>query len=64
MVIEVKNLNFSFGYGALVQPVLKGINIAIQKGEIVLMTAAPPVLEKQPCLRLLVACVRLRAGVY
>ncbi|GJL74219.1 ATP-binding cassette domain-containing protein [Nitrosomonas sp.] len=38
MVIEVHNLNFSFGSGALTQPVLKGINITIQRGEIVLMT--------------------------
>ncbi|HNP25204.1 MAG TPA: ATP-binding cassette domain-containing protein [Nitrosomonas sp.] len=38
MVIEVHNLNFSFGSGALTQPVLKGVNITIQKGEIVLMT--------------------------
>ncbi|SFK69118.1 putative ABC transport system ATP-binding protein [Nitrosomonas aestuarii] len=38
MVIEVHNLNYSFGSGALTQPVLKGVNITIQKGEIVLMT--------------------------
>lgn len=38
MVIEVSNLNFSFGRGALTQPVLKNVNIAIQKGEIVLIT--------------------------
>ena len=38
MVIEVDNLNFSFGSGALTQPVLKGVNITIQKGEIVLIT--------------------------
>ncbi len=38
MVIEVHNLNFSFGSGALTQPVLKGVNITIQRGEIVLMT--------------------------
>ncbi|MCB1984561.1 MAG: ATP-binding cassette domain-containing protein [Burkholderiales bacterium] len=38
MVIEVNNLNFSFGSGTLTQPVLKGVNITIQKGEIVLIT--------------------------
>lgn len=38
MVIEVNNLNFSFGSGALTQSVLKGVNITIQKGEIVLIT--------------------------
>ena len=38
MVIDVNNLNFSFGSGALTQPVLKGVNITIQQGEIVLIT--------------------------
>ncbi|SET39172.1 putative ABC transport system ATP-binding protein [Nitrosomonas marina] len=38
MVIDVHNLNFSFGSGSLTQPVLKGIDLAIRKGEIVLMT--------------------------
>ena len=37
-IIDVQNLNFSFGSGALVQPVLKGITISIQQGEIVLIT--------------------------
>ena len=37
-VIDVQNLSFSFGSGALVQPVLKGITISIQQGEIVLIT--------------------------
>ncbi|SDY90197.1 ATP-binding cassette domain-containing protein [Nitrosomonas sp. Nm33] len=38
LVIDVKNLNFSFGSGALTQPVLKNVTISIHKGEIVLMT--------------------------
>ncbi|MCB1949069.1 ATP-binding cassette domain-containing protein [Nitrosomonas sp.] len=38
MVINVQNLNFSFGSGSLTQPVLKSIDLGIQKGEIVLMT--------------------------
>ncbi|SFI50010.1 ATP-binding cassette domain-containing protein [Nitrosomonas sp. Nm34] len=37
-VIDVHDLNFSFGSGALTQPVLKNVTISIQKGEIVLMT--------------------------
>ncbi len=37
-VIDVQNLSFSFGSGALVQPVLKEITISIQQGEIVLIT--------------------------
>lgn len=37
-VIDVQNLSFSFGSGALVQPVLKGITISILQGEIVLIT--------------------------
>lgn len=37
-VIDVQNLSYSFGSGALVQPVLKGITISIQQGEIVLIT--------------------------
>ena len=37
-VIDVQNLSYSFGSGALVQPVLKEITISIQQGEIVLIT--------------------------
>jgi putative ABC transport system ATP-binding protein len=37
-VINVHDLNFSFGSGALTQPVLKNVTISIYKGEIVLMT--------------------------
>mgnify|MGYP006049659475 CR=1 FL=1 len=37
-VIDVNHLSFSFGSGALTQPVLKDMTIAIQKGEIVLIT--------------------------
>ncbi|SDY36024.1 ATP-binding cassette domain-containing protein [Nitrosomonas sp. Nm58] len=37
-VIDVHDLNFSFGSGALTQPVLKNVTISIYKGEIVLMT--------------------------
>lgn len=37
-VIDIHNLNFSFGSGALIQPVLKNVTITIYKGEIVLMT--------------------------
>lgn len=37
-VIDIHDLNFSFGSGALTQPVLKNVTIAIHKGEIVLMT--------------------------
>ncbi len=37
-LIDVRNLNFSFGSGELTQPVLKNVSIAIDKGEIVLMT--------------------------
>lgn len=37
-VIDVYDLNFSFGSGALTQPVLKNVTISIRKGEIVLMT--------------------------
>ena len=37
-VIDVNHLSFSFGSGALTQSVLKDITIAIQKGEIVLIT--------------------------
>lgn len=37
-VIDVNHLSFSFGSGALTQPVLKDTTIAIQKGEIVLIT--------------------------
>ena len=37
-VIDVNHLSFSFGSGALTQLVLKDITIAIQKGEIVLIT--------------------------
>lgn len=37
-VIDVEHLNFSFGSGALTQPVLKDITLSIRKGEIVLIT--------------------------
>lgn len=37
-IIDVNHLSFSFGSGALTQPVLKDTTIAIQKGEIVLIT--------------------------
>lgn len=37
-VINVRNLNFSFSQNAQALPVLKNMNIAIQKGEIVIMT--------------------------
>ncbi|SEQ37096.1 ATP-binding cassette domain-containing protein [Nitrosomonas ureae] len=37
-VIEVDHLNFSFGSGALTQPVLKNVTISIEEGEIVLIT--------------------------
>lgn len=37
-VIDVAHLDFSFGSGALTQPVLKDITLSIQKGEIVLIT--------------------------
>ncbi|MCB1934689.1 MAG: ATP-binding cassette domain-containing protein [Nitrosomonas sp.] len=37
-VINVRNLNFSFDQDEQVLPVLKNMNIAIQKGEIVIMT--------------------------
>jgi len=38
VVVDVHNLNFSFGSGALTQPVLKDVTISIHKGEIVLIT--------------------------
>lgn len=38
VVIDIHDLNFSFGSGALTQPVLKNITISIHKGEIVLVT--------------------------
>lgn len=38
IAIDVDHLNFSFGSGALTQPVLKNISIAIHQGEIVLIT--------------------------
>jgi len=37
-LIDVRNLNFSFGSGELTQPVLKNVTISIEKGEIVIMT--------------------------
>ncbi|MBY0473881.1 MAG: ATP-binding cassette domain-containing protein [Nitrosomonas sp.] len=37
-VIEVDHLNFSFGSGALTQPVLKDVTISLEEGEIVLIT--------------------------
>lgn len=38
VLIDVRNLDFSFGCGELTQPVLKNVSIAINKGEVVLMT--------------------------
>ena len=38
LVIDIHNLSFSFGSGALTQPVLKDVTISIDKGEIVLIT--------------------------
>ena len=38
VLIDVRNLDFSFGSGELTQPVLKNVSIAINKGEVVLMT--------------------------
>lgn len=38
VLIDVRKLDFSFGSGELVQPVLKNVSISIQKGEIVLMS--------------------------
>lgn len=37
-LIDVRNLDFSFGSGELTQPVLKNVTISINKGEVVLMT--------------------------
>ncbi len=37
-LIDVHNLDFSFGSGELTQPVLKNVTISINKGEVVLMT--------------------------
>ena len=37
-LIDVRDLNFSFGSGELTQPVLKNVTISINKGEVVLMT--------------------------
>lgn len=37
-IIEIQNLNFSFGSGELKKQVLKGVNLQIKKGEIVIMT--------------------------
>ena len=37
-LIDVRNLDFSFGSGELTQPVLKNVTISIKKGEVVLMT--------------------------
>lgn len=37
-LIDVRNLDFSFGSGELIQPVLKNVTISIDKGEVVLMT--------------------------
>jgi putative ABC transport system ATP-binding protein len=37
-VIEVKNLSYSYGEGDLRRPVLKGVDLAINSGEIVIMT--------------------------
>ena len=38
VLIDVRNLDFSFGRGELEQPVLKNVSIFIHKSEIVLMT--------------------------
>lgn len=38
VLIDVRNLDFSFGSGELEQPVLKNVSISIHKSEIVLMT--------------------------
>jgi putative ABC transport system ATP-binding protein len=38
LAVDVNNLNFSFGEGALKRSVLKGIVLTIQAGEIVIMT--------------------------
>jgi len=38
IVIDVRNLNFSFSHDAQALPVLKNVTISIQKGEIVIMT--------------------------
>jgi len=38
VLIDVRNLDFSFGSGELEQPVLKNVSIFIHKSEIVLMT--------------------------
>ncbi len=37
-IIKVQNLNFSFGSGELKNQVLKGVDLKIKKGEIVIMT--------------------------
>jgi len=37
-LIDVRNLDFSFGSGELTQPVLKNVTISINKSEVVLMT--------------------------
>ncbi len=37
-IIEVDHLSFSFGSGALTQPVLKDVTISLEQGEIVLIT--------------------------
>jgi putative ABC transport system ATP-binding protein len=38
IVIDVRNLNFSFSHDELALPVLKNVTISINKGEIVIMT--------------------------
>lgn len=38
VLIDIHNLDFNFGKGELIQPVLKNITLSIYKGEIVLMT--------------------------
>lgn len=37
-VIDIRNLNFSFGTGELTHPVLKNINLRMEAGEILIMT--------------------------
>jgi putative ABC transport system ATP-binding protein len=37
-IIDVQNLNFSFGTGELKRPILKSINLTLNRGEIVIVT--------------------------
>lgn len=38
IIIDVKNVNYSYGEGDLRRPVLKGVNLTVRKGEIIIMT--------------------------